>query len=375
MSMIIGIDARMYQEGLGIGRYVEQLLKHLERVDTNNEYRIFLRKKNFDVYTPQNPRFKKICADYYWYSFSEQLFFPFLLLWHRIDCMHFPHFNVPFLYPKKYIVTIHDLIMVTFPLSASSAASSRNPWIHKIKYAAYRWILSITVQRAVHIITISECVKKDIVEHLGVSQKKISVIYEAADTTHTCALTSATLPTSVKKPYILYTGNAYPHKNLEGLLQAWKELIVDPEPLFLILCGQEDFFFKKIQVRIKELGLADRVQHLGFVSEDILCQLYRNASACILPSFKEGFGLPALEAMIHETPVIVSSGTCFEEILSDAAWYMDPISPHAIANAIRTLMHNPLLQDTLKKKGRIRALHYSWNQTAQQTFYVYEKNS
>jgi glycosyltransferase involved in cell wall biosynthesis len=373
--MIIGIDARMFQEGLGIGRYIEQLIKHLEDIDTKNEYLIFLRKKNFDVYQPQNPRFKKICANYHWYSFSEQFFFPILLLKYRIDCMHFPHFNVPIAYPKKYIVTIHDLIMLTFPLSASSAATSRHPFIHAIKYGAYRLILSYAARRARHIITISECVKKKIITHLGVSKEKISVIYEAANTTHICEVNNSAIPVSVKKPYILYTGNAYPHKNIEGLLQAWKEISVESSPLFLVLCGQEDFFFKKIQTRIKELGLSAHVHHLGFVSEHTLCALYRNATACIMPSFEEGFGLPALEAMIHKTPVIASHGTCFEEILASAAWYMDPADPHAIAHAVKTLANDPILKERLQKEGYERAMRYSWSDTAKKTYTVYEKNS
>ncbi|MBI2644744.1 glycosyltransferase family 4 protein [Candidatus Uhrbacteria bacterium] len=373
--MIIGIDARMFQEGLGIGRYIEQLLKHLERIDTQNEYRVFLRKKNFDAYQPAHARFKKICANYQWYSLGEQIFFPFLLMWHGIDCMHFPHFNVPILYPRKYIVTIHDLILLKFPQSASSAATSRHAFVHRIKYAAYRCILHIASRRAAHIITVSEYVKKDIISYLGISGEKISVIHEAADDTHTCASDKGILPASVKKPYILYTGNAYPHKNIEGLLQAFHILASYADSIFLVLCGQEDFFFRRIRARICELGLDQTVQHMGFVSEDTLCQLYRHASACIMPSFEEGFGLPALEALVHGLPVIVSEGICFEELLADAAWYVNPTDPSAIAHAIRTLVCDADLLARMREKGYARATRYSWDSTAQKTLSLYEKNS
>lgn len=372
--MIIGIDARMLHEGLGIGRYIEQLLKHLERLDTKNEYYVFLRKKNFDTYQPQNSRFKKICADYHWYSFSEQIFFPLLILRYRIDCMHFPHFNVPILYPRKFIVTVHDLILIKFPLSASSAATSRHTFLHKIKYFAYRCILQIAVHRASRIITISEYVKKDIITYLHVSPGKIHVIYEAANSVRECSSVKH-LPASVKKPYILYTGNAYPHKNIEGLLQAFLQLSSDNNPIYLVLCGQEDFFFKRVVLRIRELGLTARVEHLGFVSENTLCWLYRNAVACIIPSFEEGFGLPALEAMIHGTPVIVSNSTCFQEILSDDALYIDPNSPQTMVHTIRALIKDTALQDDLRKRGILRASKYSWVRTAQQTASLYEKNA
>ena len=118
--MLIGIDARFYGSiGKGLGRYTQKLIENLEKTDQENRYVVFLRKENFDEYQPQNPNFKKVLADYRWYSFAEQLFFPRLLRKYNFDFVHFPHFNVPLLYRKKFIMTIHDLILIHFPTHRS----------------------------------------------------------------------------------------------------------------------------------------------------------------------------------------------------------------------------------------------------------------
>jgi glycosyltransferase involved in cell wall biosynthesis len=114
--MRIGIDARFYGSlGKGLGRYTEKLIFHLEAIDTDNEYVVFLRRENFDEYIPRSPRFRKVVAQYAWYGLSEQTLFVLLLYRFRFDLVHFPHFNVPLLYRRPFVVTIHDLILVHYP--------------------------------------------------------------------------------------------------------------------------------------------------------------------------------------------------------------------------------------------------------------------
>ena len=369
--MIIGIDARMYQEGLGIGRYIEKLIDQLGKVDEKNSYIVFLSKKKFEQFRLPNERWQKVCADYHWYSWQEQIFFPILLMRYRIDCMHFPHFNIPILYPRAFVATIHDLILMKFPLSAASAATTLSPLIHSMKLFAYRWIIRFATIRARAIITVSEYVKKDVCAYLCVRPEKIFVIYEAADQVKKCD-SAAVLPATVRTPYIFSTGNAYPHKNIEGLLKAMVLLQDKNSDISLILCGQEDVFYRMMKKKIEEMGLFLSVQHLGFVSEEVLCALYTHSLAYIFPSFEEGFGLPALEAMAHDIPVIVSDTTCFQEILSDAAYYVNPHSPQSIADAITTIAGDMSLREQLRVKGLAQIKKYSWEQTARQTIQIYQ---
>src|SRR3990167_7089110 len=177
--MRIGIDARFYGSvGKGLGRYTEKLIEHLETLDTANDYVIFLRRENFDEYAPKNPRFRKVLADYPWYGFLEQLVFPILLLRFRLDLVHFPHFNVPVLYPKRFIVTIHDLILLRYPTIQNT---TRAALFYRIKFAVYRLVIASAVRRAEHIITVSRFTEQDILIRYPSAQGNISVTYEAVD--------------------------------------------------------------------------------------------------------------------------------------------------------------------------------------------------
>jgi len=176
--MRIGIDARFYGRlGKGLGRYTEQLLKHLESLDDENEYWVFLRKENFDSYTPAHPAFHKVRVDISWYGFREQLIFPFILLRYRLDLVHFPHFNVPIFYPGPFVVTIHDLILLHH---STYQASTLPRWLYAIKFAVYRLVLALVIWRATHILTVSHFTKQDILSRYSfVKKSDISVTHQA----------------------------------------------------------------------------------------------------------------------------------------------------------------------------------------------------
>ncbi|MEK7122705.1 MAG: hypothetical protein AAB855_02510 [Patescibacteria group bacterium] len=152
----IGIDARLYGQGLGLGRYVSKLIEHLERCQSEYQFVIFLRKQNFDAYEPRNKQFRKVCVDVPWYSLSEQLVLPWLFLREKCDLLHIPHFNIPILYPRKMVITIHDLILVKHPLSATIAASTRHPFVHRIKYWGFHVVLMNALALSCRIIAVSQ---------------------------------------------------------------------------------------------------------------------------------------------------------------------------------------------------------------------------
>jgi glycosyltransferase involved in cell wall biosynthesis len=169
--MTIGIDARFFgPRAKGLGRYAQKLTEELEKIDDQNDYLVFLQRADFDEWRPKNPRFKKVLADYRWYSLAEQLIFPFKLYRQKVDLMHFAHFNVPVLYFGPYVVTIHDLILQYF-------GTARGSFFGRLKYRfknlGYKIVIRIIVWRARKIITISNFVKDDIVKAFGVKPEKI----------------------------------------------------------------------------------------------------------------------------------------------------------------------------------------------------------
>jgi glycosyltransferase involved in cell wall biosynthesis len=360
----------MYHEGLGIGRYIAKLITHLEKVEGGHTFVIFLTKKNWNAYQPSDARFRKVCIDITWYTIAEQMLFPFVLYWHRIELMHFPHMNIPILYGGRFIVTIHDCILIKHPRSATSAASTRNPLFHAIKYRAYRCVIWSALHRARHIIAVSQSVKKDIMMLFAIPSEAISVIYEAAErlpSPGACAMLEQFRTTD----FIFYAGNAYPHKNLDGLISAFEMLHRARPALSLLLCGQEDFFQKRFVSAIHTRGLSDAVIHLGSVSDACLSWLYTHARAYIFPSFEEGFGLPAVESFIHGCPVLASDIPVLREICGSAALYFDPHDVPAIARAIERILDDEALRSSLADAGSRRSAIFSWTRLAQQTFHTY----
>ena len=152
-AMRIGIDARFYgSSGKGLGRYTERLIEALEREDEKNEYVIFLRRENFDEYQPYSKRFTKVRADYAWYGFAEQFLFPWQLWREQLDLVHFPHFNVPIFYLGRFVVTIHDLILLRYPTVRNTTRLTIWYWM---KFLVYRMVIRVACFRARRVITVS----------------------------------------------------------------------------------------------------------------------------------------------------------------------------------------------------------------------------
>ncbi len=386
--MKIGIDARFYGPAGrgGLGRYTEELIRSLEATDTENEYVIFLRRENFNQYSPKNPRFRKVLADFRWYSCAEQFFFPRVLLREHLDIVHFPHFNVPILYYRPFVVTVHDLILLRFP---TLRATTLSPWLYRLKFLAYRFVIWSAVLRSRSLITISEYAKGDILDRYGISSEKIRVTYESAGSV--CRILprdesekffqslglfsrsrieeSSVSFHDILKPYALYVGNAYPHKNLERLLSAFHRF--PDKDARLVLVGGDDYFYRRLRAYAKRRGM-DRVVFAGVVSDGELDLLYRYARVSVFPSLYEGFGLPPLEAMAKGSPVIAANATAFPEVLGDAALLFDPCSVSALRDALRSVWNDQSLRENLRKKGFSRVSRFSWDALARETLSVYE---
>lgn len=375
--MKIGIDARFFgPKAKGLGRYTQKLIEGLELINDQNDYVIFLRQENFDEYQPQNPHFKKVLANYRWYSLGEQLFFPWLIYSQKVDLMHFTHFNLPILYLKPYIVTIHDLILQRF-------GTARGYLLGKIKYGikslGYKIIIRLAVWRSKKIISVSEYVKNDITKSFGIAKEKISVIYEGSPNLISRELQIADDRVlekyKIHKPYLLYVGNAYPHKNLARLIEALKILKEKNQPnLQLVLVGGEDYFYRELKKEhcdVSGICFGGGVIFTGYVSDEDLGSLYSDASLYVFPSLCEGFGLPPLEAMSWGVPVVASSATCLPEILGQAAYYFDAEKSADIAVKIEEVLRDKNLCQKLITQGFEQVKKYSWQKMAEETARLY----
>ncbi len=382
--MRIGIDARFYGSlGKGLGRYTEKLIEHLESVDQENEYVIFLRRENFDEYHPKNTRFKKKVAQYAWYGFSEQLFFVVMLYRYSFDLVHFPHFNVPMLYRKPFVVTIHDLILVHYPTLRNT---TRFSFVYAFKFLVYRLVIASAIRRASHIITVSHFTEKDIVTEYPVAQGKITVTYEAADSF--CRFSSPQgeralfermglvhkgeegAVRDILQPYFLYVGNAYPHKNLPVLFAVAKAF-----PQYqLVLVGKEDFFYARLKEQAKEKGVTNII-FTGFVTDQELSSLYRLTRLYIFPSLYEGFGLPPLEAMAHGAVVVASCRGSLPEVLGEAALYFEPEKESSLVAAVQHMESDADAKKELQLRGYKQGALFQFRQMAALTYRIYQDSN
>lgn len=374
----IGIDARFYGEA-GPGRYAKAIVQHLEKVDVTNNYIVFLRKKGFTAYTPQKPNFKKVLADYKWYSFAEQILFLLLLLRYRLNLLYVPHFNIPVLYPGKIVTAIPDIIMHEF---STAKTTTRCHLIYSIKKLAYYFAVFAAVLKSKKIIVPSLATKKDFQKHYKfIPESKYVLAYEGVDPDFV-GLTEITsdhiiAKYHIKKPFLLYVGSMYRHKNIYALLDMF-ELLQEKYKFSgsLVITGKHDYFAQQVRAEVLKRKLhADIIMPgmLGYVSDEDIAALRREAALYVFPSLKEGFSLTPLEAQAAGLPVVVSDILCHKEIYGDSVLYFDPQNSADFAEKVHKVLQDPSLRESLVKKGYEQVKKYNWQTTAEITFGVFEK--
>jgi len=374
--MRLGIDARLYgtKHG-GIGRYTEKLIENLQQIDQKNDYYIFLAGDNFSGFQPQYPNFHKVSADFKVYGIFEQLLYPYLLYKYKLDLVHFPHFNAPIMYSKRFIVTIHDLIISHYP---SSRATTLHPLLYKAKLGAYNLLIERVARKADKILTVSNYTKNDIIKFLKISAEKILVAYDGVDlpeATSGDACEKILQEFGIEGKYLLYVGSAYPHKNLEKLVEAFGEIKKDYPQLQLVLGGKNDFFYKRLKKTAETAEnfgeIKDSIIFTDYLSDDKLSCLYDNAELYVFPSLMEGFGIPPLEAQSYGVPVVCSNATCLPEILGESALYFDPNNISDMAEKICLALASPDVRNELIRKGSENIKKYSWRKMAEGISVIY----
>jgi len=218
------------------------------------------------------------------------------------------------------------------------------------------------------VIAVSQATKDEIVKHLGVQTDKVVVTYEGVE------FREKGLGTRDKKfgyPFFLYVGNAYPHKNLDRLVEAFSLVVSKNPDVKLILVGKEDYFYRRLKEKVIGLKIEKNILFTGFVAENDLENYYKHALATIQPSLMEGFGLTGLEAMHANCLVLASDIPSLKEIYQDAALYFDPLAVESMHATIREVLEKKKFQSFIEK-GRKRVADFSWEKMAKQTMNIYE---
>lgn len=280
----------------------------------------------------------------------------------QVDTYHSPYFLMPYLPRKPTAVTIHDLIPLRFPAAISLRAR-----------LFFQASIRMALWAADEVITPSEASRQDLLKAYSLESHRVTTIPMAPAQCFTPQSSGEILRVRQKyaiEDYVLYLGINKPHKNLLGLLDAWKK--IDTNAL-LVIAGRWDKSFQEPKNRVKELALDDHVLFLDAVDERDLPGLYAGAKLFVFPSLHEGFGLPVIEAMACGTAVACSNVSSLPEVAGDAARFFNPHDTDEIISAISSILETESLRLKLQEEGLLRAAKFSWSRTAEMTLGVYRR--
>ena len=362
--MRIAIDAHAIGQRLtGNEVYVRTLLKEFAELDSESEFITYVSKTNVNGWVPRGFRRRGVSGNPF-LRLGSQL--PTRLREDRPDLVHV-QYTAPLFCPVPIVVTIHDVSYIERP-----------EYLPTLRTAQLQISTRHTVRRAAKIITISEFSRQGISKAFDIDPENIVVTPLASqDVFHPMnrarAVQDVADSLGIHRPYILNVGDLHPRKNQIGLVRAFKELInAHPElPHALVLAGKHTWFASRVIEEIRRSGLEDRIVLTGFVDDELLPSLYNAADIFVFPSFYEGFGLPAIEAMACGRAVACSSATALPEVVDGAAILFDPESIEEQTRAIRDILIDPELAARMEKKSLQRAATFDWRETARKTLDVY----
>lgn len=358
--MRIGIDARL--AGLkhgGIGRYTEELLRHLTCQKTSHRWVVFLFEKRQLPWLERVRNVEIVYVPIQHYTFAEQLKLPHIFDVANLDLLHVPHFNIPLAYRKPYVVTIHDLL---WHERREKNATTLSPVMYLMKYYAYKFISETAIREARAVLVPTEHVKRIVLRHA--KKQHVVVTPEGISKGYTVK------GSKTKRPYqyLIYTGSLYPHKNVPYIL----DVLVGMQHLHLVVVSGRSVFHDACMKEVNKRSLQDRVHIETMLEDKKVAELYRGAVAFVTPSFSEGFGLPGLEALACGALVFASDIPVFHEVYGDGATYINPHDSTTAIRAITTVMNHKEIQIQLRETAQRIVKNYSWQDMAEKTLQTYE---
>lgn len=355
--------------------YVRNLLSGLASLDTSHEYFLFTNTDNHETFMFANSQFRRILCrigarPQIRRIAVEQILLPRLASLYRLDVLHSPGYTAPLSTPCASVVSILDMLYRVYPQI-----------IPQPKRLFWQVFVPLSARRSHAILTISENSRRDIVKFLHIPTDKVVVSHLAIDkllVEHRLGQGIGIAPsrefreTTMFGPYIFTLINSIRgHKNLQGLLTAFKKLQSRLPQIRLVVGGGAGNERETLRV-VDDLGLRESTRMLGYLSLEELIWLYGHAEAYVIPSLFEGFGLPALEAMYFGVPVACSNAGSLPEIVGDAGLFFNPKDPADIADCLYRVLSDSTSRADLIQKGRRRVSEFSWQDTARKTLAGYE---
>jgi glycosyltransferase involved in cell wall biosynthesis len=369
----------------GIGRYVENLILELPKLSEtiapgrDLTWVLFFhdaaQAAEIGESWPENVEL--VFAPVRHYTLMEQWHMPQIFAHQKLDLLHVPHFNIPWLYFGKICITIHDLL---WHEQRGSHVTTLKPWVYWLKYGLYLATVWFALMRAKIIFVPAETIKQTVLRYYPSVSEKIVVTPEGLGKTYVetaAALRQKNLElrTAADKKQqlrLVYTGSLYPHKNVSLILKA----LTHRPAWHLTIVGSRSNFQDQIKQQVTELGIETQVRFAGFLPDDELIKLYQASDALVQPSLSEGFGLTGVEALAAGTVLLASDIPIFREVYGDAAIFFNPESvSHFLLAADQLAAQTQGERRALLQRGLTQIKHYDWAAmaliTGQQYFAAY----
>lgn len=372
--MKIGFDAkRATQNRTGLGNYSRFVIDALAVYAKENEYLLYTpsqRKatligrlqKNCCLVFPKSLLWKKLSSLWRVWGITNDLIKDGVQLFHGLS-NELP-LNIAKAKNVKSIVTIHDLIFIKYP-----------EYYHPIDRMIYTYKFRKACERADRIIAVSECTKKDIISFFHIPEEKIDVVYQGCDTQFSQKMPEVDKEAIRQKyqlpqRYILYLGSIESRKNLLLLAKALKQI---KEPISVIAVGRRTPYADTVEDYLKKNGLEGQMRLVSNVPFRELPGFYQMATTFVYPSFYEGFGIPLLEALNSEVPVVGATGSCLEEAGGPDSLYIDPLNEIELAQAIERTLTDENLRQKMINKGKKFANQFNDQKLIADLLCIYEK--
>ena len=346
------------------------LLDGLAKIDRTNEYVIITsRPREYQALTAApNIRVHGVrLRSWRGILIQHQLRLPEVL--HRIkpDVLHVPAFAAPIGWNGPLVMTVHDLAFLSMPQQSSLYA--RLYW---------QYMLKESVKRAQRIITVSEQTREDLISHWSIEEERVQIIHNALRASLRYDSISEKEKQQMRQRYgggryLLHSGRIMPRKNVETLVEAFFQLAPRVPDLNLVLAGGAGHGSAEVLQQIEGSPYRKRIHLPGWVPEQEMGSLYAGASALVVPSKHEGFGLPALEAMACGTPVVANPEAASREIAGEAVLRVDCSSATPLADGMLQILTDEALRTRLIQQGKQQVRPYTSEACAEATLRVYQQ--
>ncbi|RVU46984.1 glycosyltransferase family 1 protein [Lujinxingia sediminis] len=373
LNACVMLDAR-YLNGRhsGIGRYTLRLVEELLAQDDTLRLRLLTHPNNPAPLS--HPRVQCQTFDAAPNSLTTRLRLARSIDFRGIDLFHSPFNILPADLPVPAIFTLHDIMWLLNPDYCTDVW-----WRKLVTGTFYQNFIPRSAAEAEHILTVSHTSRQAIEEHFPAIRGRVSVTYNGLDPFFTPMPPEEAWPLlgrwlAPRSRFVLVVGQGSPYKNHPGALRAFIEAFADdPHTYFVLVRRLDESSNRELGQLLDDPRLGSRVIRIGYVSSDELRALYSMAMVFLFPSFYEGFGLPALEAMACGTPVITSDRGAPAEVCQGGAMLVDPHNTQALARALRQLRDDPDLAHELRHRGQARAAQFTWEACARAALEAYRR--